>query len=215
MSLEPIPVQDVQMSNLEDDDSSNKVPNNLEQSHAIVSRDDKCRKKEKNPESKWKIIRNNLATLRAASYLQSRQSRNNSTPENPDDFDDHIDLRSIPMRINENDSAFDRILTLTKVLEAFKTAGKQTVTTDSSSLNNSPKRTVHRNISAPTKAEREREKIRRQQEALEAYTTVYDLKSGKMVNYLELERKQSDIGLGYFPEPENMQTKRKSKCTIL
>ncbi len=148
-----------------------------------VSGKEKSTEKNKK-ESKWKKLRKALFNKNKAkptqqkvdSNLQSKASSISdvSKLEQSDQFDTQVDLRSIPLSIDQYDTGYNKQLKLTSVIAAVQKSGKQKVTSNSI-----------------LRAKREEEQFRRQEEALKAYTTVYDLLTDKMVSYYELERRKN------------------------
>ncbi len=148
-----------------------------------VSSKEKSTEKNKK-ESKWKRLRKTLFNKNKAkptqrkvdSTLQSKASSISdvSKSEQSDQFDTQVDLRSIPLSIDQYDTGYNKQLKLTSVLAAVQKSGKHKITSNSI-----------------LRAKREEEQFRRQEEALKAYTTVYDLLTDKMVSYYELERRKN------------------------
>ncbi len=135
--------------------------------------------------SKWRIVQ------------KASHSEKSQPPKRGYDLDAHFDLRSIPIRINQYDTGFDKQLKLPTIIGAFKTASEKP-----------------ENLSSMTKAEQEDLKFKRQEQFLKAYTTVYDLESGEMVNYhdMQAQRKMSHTQNCYALS--NMKPKRKRMCII-
>ncbi len=94
-----------------------------------------------------------------------------------------VDLRSVPIVIDQYDESFNKTLTVKSVLKAFKTSGKQAAASFSGEPIDS--------LSAPTTSRDlyEAEALRRQEERLRAYCSVYDIESNSMVHYLKHDKK--------------------------
>ncbi len=107
-----------------------------------------------------------------------------------------IDLRCLPIILDEYDDGFKKVLTVKGVLQELQTSQKQGASANS------------RNIS-------DAEKLRRQEEKLKLFTNVYDPLSGSVVHYLQLQQKGSRATTQsmYFHE-QNRVYSRKKGCTL-
>ncbi len=106
----------------------------------------------------WKRIQKSFLG-NTATISKPKVSADNTSLEGGSDLDSNVDLRSVPISLNEHDAGFHQQINVKghKVLMKWQRS-----------------------------REREEEKFRRQEERLKAYTTVYDPLSGKMFNYHEL-----------------------------
>ncbi len=135
--------------------------------------------------SKWRIVQ------------KASHSEKSPPPNRGYDLDAHFDLRSIPLRINQYDTGFDKQLKLPTIIGAFKTASEKP-----------------ENHNSMTKAEQEDLKFKRQEQFLKAYTTVYDLESGKMVNYHDMQSQKKMSHTQNCYALSNTKPKRKRMCII-
>ncbi len=135
--------------------------------------------------SKWKRLRNVFQITKRKPKPSVKKTElivESKVPTDPLSVSDqgdgyNYDLRSIPIYIDQHDQGFNKQLNLKSILADAQTSDQEKITSNG-------KHRVQKNM---TKAQREEEKLRRQEEALKAYTTVYDLISGRMISYYELE----------------------------
>ncbi len=138
--------------------------------------------------SKWKRLRNVFQIMKRKPKPSVKKTELIVESKVPTDLvsvsdqgdDYNYDLRSIPINIDQHDKGFNKQLNLKSILANAHTADQEKLTSNG-------KHRVWKNM---TKAQRDEEKFRRQEEALKAYTTVYDLISGRMISYYELETKR-------------------------
>ena len=142
-------------------------------------------------ESKWAIVRR---------HFLGKKKKARSISNNNNGLETHVDLRSIPISLNEHDHGFNDKLDISRILDAFMS--------NRVSLNNSSGKSVKRKNDDNWK-----DQLKKQEEALKAYTTVYDVYSGKMFNYHDLQEMRKPQP--YYPPPEAIQARRKRKRTCV
>ncbi len=157
-----------------------------------------------------------IENLRSESDLRSRNLSDDGSGQ-----DWEVDLRSLPIVINEHDLGYNKVLTMQSVLSAFKTSGRQAAFRKESQAAASSNGEPIKKSSATKTSEHipESETLRRQEARLQAYCSVYDIESGKMVHYLKQEKmlnekKQSEYlyqqNLAYYQLRNKMKTGKKS-----
>ncbi len=142
-------------------------------------------------ESKWAIVRRH--------FLGKKKKTRSASKNNG--LETHVDLRSIPISLNENDRGFNDKLNISSIVNAFKS--------NHISLNNFSGKSMKCKNDDNWK-----DQLKKQEEALKAYTTVYDVYSGRMFNYHDLQEMRKPQP--YYPPPEAIQARRKRKrgCVI-
>ncbi len=108
------------------------------------------------------------------------KSKNIGNQRSAEDWE--VDLRSLPIAINQHDAGYNKMLTLQSVLKAFKASGKEVTESSSAELIKTSSATRTSQYMS------ESERLRRQEDRLQAYCSVYDIESGKMVHYLKHEK---------------------------
>ncbi len=106
-----------------------------------------------------------------------------------------IDLRALPINLDECEEGFTEVMNVKGVVKALKYSGKLHTLKNTS----------------------EAEKLRRQEEKLQMFSSIYDPLSGTRVHYLELEKSQKEdhdqIQSKYFQKYHTVHS-RKNKCSL-